>query len=36
MFILIFPVSFARNAFVPTEGMKPILKAFAENQPITR
>ena len=36
MFVLIFPLTFASTAFVPTEGMNPILKAFAENQPITQ
>lgn len=35
-FILIFPLTFASSAFVPTEGMTPVLKAFAENQPITQ
>ncbi|MBM3210330.1 ABC transporter permease [Candidatus Saccharibacteria bacterium] len=34
-FIIIFPLTFASSAFVPTEGMTPVLKAFAENQPIT-
>lgn len=34
-FIIVFPLTFASSAFVPTEGMNPILKAFAENQPIT-
>lgn len=34
-FILVFPLTFASSAFVPTAGMTPILKAFAENQPIT-
>ena len=34
-FIVIFPLTFASSAFVPTESMTPILKAFAENQPIT-
>lgn len=34
-FIVVFPFTFASSAFVPTEGMNPILKAFAENQPIT-
>lgn len=36
MFVLIFPLTFASTAFVPTEGMNPILKAFAVNQPITQ
>jgi ABC-2 type transport system permease protein len=34
-FVLVFPLTFASSAFVPTEGMTPVLKAFAENQPIT-
>ncbi|HET8884257.1 MAG TPA: ABC transporter permease [Candidatus Saccharimonadales bacterium] len=34
-FIIIFPLTFASSAFVPTDSMTPILKAFAENQPIT-
>lgn len=34
-FMLVFPLTFASSAFVPTEGMNPVLKAFAENQPIT-
>lgn len=34
-FIFVFPLTFASSAFVPTEGMNPVLKAFAENQPIT-
>lgn len=34
-FIIVFPLTFASSAFVPTEGMTPVLKAFAENQPIT-
>lgn len=34
-FIIIFPLTFASTAFVPTEGMNRFLKAFAENQPIT-
>lgn len=34
-FIIIFPLTFASSAFVPTESMTPILKAFAQNQPIT-
>mgnify|MGYP001142796597 CR=1 FL=1 len=34
-FIIIFPLTFASSAFVPTEGMTPVLRAFAENQPIT-
>jgi ABC-2 type transport system permease protein len=34
-FVVIFPLTFASSAFVPTQSMTPILKAFAENQPIT-
>lgn len=34
-FVLIFPLTFASSAFVPTDTMTPVLKAFAENQPIT-
>lgn len=34
-FLFVFPLTFASTAFVPTEGMTPILKAFVENQPIT-
>jgi ABC-2 type transport system permease protein len=35
-FVFIFPLTFASSAFVPLQGMTPILKAFAENQPITQ
>lgn len=35
-FVLVFPLTFASTAFVPSEGMNPILKAFAVNQPITQ
>lgn len=35
-FVLIFPLTFASSAFVPTEGMPTILRVFAENQPITQ
>lgn len=35
-FVIIFPLTFASSAFVPTEGMNRFLKAFAENQPITQ
>jgi ABC-2 type transport system permease protein len=35
-FIIIFPLTFASSAFVPTEGMNQYLKAFAENQPISQ
>ncbi|MET0979661.1 MAG: ABC transporter permease [Candidatus Saccharimonadales bacterium] len=34
-FIIIFPLTFASSAFVPLDTMTPVLKAFAENQPIT-
>jgi len=34
-FVIVFPLTFASSAFVPTEGMNVYLKAFAENQPIT-
>ena len=30
-FIIVFPLTFASSAFTPTEGMNPVLKAFAEN-----
>lgn len=35
-FVIIFPLTFASSAFVPTEGMNKYLKAFAENQPVTQ
>lgn len=35
-FVIIFPLTFASSAFVPTEGMPRFLQAFAENQPITQ
>lgn len=35
-FVIIFPLTFASSAFVPTDGMPAGLKAFAENQPITQ
>jgi ABC-2 type transport system permease protein len=35
-FVLVFPLTFASTAFVPAEGMHPILRFFAENQPITQ
>lgn len=35
-FIIIFPLTFASSAFVPTEGMNKYLQAFAENQPISQ
>ncbi len=34
-FLLIFPLTFASSAFVPTEGMPFALRVFAENQPVT-
>ena len=34
-FFIVFPLTFASGAFVPTESMPRILKAFAENQPVT-
>ncbi|HLP86760.1 MAG TPA: ABC transporter permease [Candidatus Paceibacterota bacterium] len=34
-FMIIFPLTFASSAFVPTEGMPRLLRAFAENQPVT-
>jgi ABC-2 type transport system permease protein len=34
-FVFIFPLTFASSAFVPTEGMPSVLRAFAENQPVT-
>lgn len=34
-FVLIFPLTFVSSAFVPTETMPPVLRAFAENQPLT-
>lgn len=35
-FVIIFPLTFASSAFVPTEGMNRYLRAFAENQPISQ
>jgi len=35
-FVIIFPLTFASTAFVPPEGMNPILKVFVENQPISQ
>jgi len=35
-FVLVFPLTFASSAFVPTAGMPAGLKFFAENQPITQ
>jgi ABC-2 type transport system permease protein len=34
-FVVIFPLTFASSAFVPTHTMPPFLRAFAENQPLT-
>lgn len=34
-FIVIFPLTFASSAFVPTNTMPPLLRVFAENQPMT-
>jgi len=34
-FVWVFPLVFASSVFVPTDNMTPVLKAFAENQPIT-
>lgn len=34
-FLLVFPLTFASSAFVPTQGMPKALRLFAENQPIT-
>lgn len=35
-FVIVFPLTFASSAFVPTEGMSTGLRIFAENQPITQ
>jgi len=35
-FVIIFPLTFASSAFVPTESMPSVLRAFAENQPVTQ
>lgn len=35
-FVIVFPLTFASSAFVPTVGMNRFLKAFAENQPISQ
>lgn len=35
-FVIVFPLTFASSAFVPTEGMNRFLRAFAENQPVTQ
>src|SRR5262249_20594023 len=34
-FVIIFPLTFVSSAFVKTDTMPPVLRAFAENQPIT-
>ncbi len=34
-FMIIFPMTFASSAFVPTKDMPWILRVFAENQPVT-
>jgi ABC-2 type transport system permease protein len=34
-FFLVFPLTFASSAFVPTAGMPTVLRIFAENQPVT-
>jgi ABC-2 type transport system permease protein len=34
-FILVFPLTFASSAFVPTAGMNKYLRVFADNQPFT-
>lgn len=34
-FLLIFPLTFASAAFVPTDTMPTVLRVFAENQPVT-
>jgi ABC-2 type transport system permease protein len=34
-FVIVFPLTFASSAFVPTDGMPRGLKFFAENQPVT-
>jgi ABC-2 type transport system permease protein len=35
-FVLVFPLTFASSAFVPTEGMPTVLRLFAEHQPVTQ
>jgi len=35
-FFVIFPLTFASSAFVPTDGMPKYLRMFAENQPVTQ
>ena len=34
-FLLVFPLTFASAAFVPTESMPTFLRIFAQNQPVT-
>ncbi len=34
-FLIIFPLTFASAAFVPTDTMPTVLRVFAENQPVT-
>ncbi len=34
-FFIVFPLTFASAAFVPTQSMPSLLRAFAENQPVT-
>ena len=34
-FVVIFPLTFISSAFVQTKTMPPVLRAFAENQPLT-
>ena len=34
-FFIVFPLTFASAAFVPTESMPLVLRAFAQNQPVT-
>lgn len=34
-FLIVFPLTFASSAFVPTDGMPLVLRVFAENQPVT-
>ncbi len=34
-FVIIFPLTFISSAFVPTKTMPGVLRAFAENQPLT-
>lgn len=35
-FLMVFPLTFASAAFVPTESMPKYLRIFAENQPVTQ